>query len=65
MKDCVICGQPIHPIRIEAQPRAVTCGRACSEFRKTNNRAAARRAYKDRQKALHGPQPGADTKPAH
>ena len=37
---CAVCGRPIHPERLAALPRAVTCSAACSGERQRQHRAA-------------------------
>ena len=42
-KDCVMCGKRIHPERLAAQPRTITCSATCSHARAIRDaRIAAR-----------------------
>ena len=41
---CAECGEPIHPERLAAQSRTVTCSRKCSDVRAAVRRAKASRA---------------------
>ena len=48
---CIVCGEPIHPARIAAQPAAKTCTRACSLQRKKELWSASSTRCHRRQRA--------------
>lgn len=50
---CKVCGDPIPDARLEAQPRTVTCSRACSEAHTRNLRAASSARWHKRQREAH------------
>ena len=53
--NCRICKEPIHPARLEVQPRVVTCSTACSaENLKQLRRENAKRQYQRKKKELRG-----------
>ena len=51
MRECVICGEEIHPERISAQPRVKTCKRECSEENVKRVRAKINQRWRKEQKA--------------
>lgn len=48
---CLTCGGPIHPERLAAQPRAVTCSAPCSAERQKQHQAAGARKAMARRRA--------------
>ena len=51
MKRCKVCGRPIPEARLEAAPRAETCGRACATENRQVNARARSKAQRARAKA--------------
>ena len=45
--NCVICEKPIHPKRIEAQPRCKTCGHECSKEHTKRVRAKIHKRWRE------------------
>jgi len=50
-RQCAICGNDIHPARLEVAPRTVTCCTECSLRRQHQLRAAATKRWREKQKA--------------
>ena len=51
MKPCKVCGRPIPEARLEAQPRAETCSRACANENRMGNARKRAKAQRGRAKA--------------
>ena len=59
-RDCTICGRRIHPERLAASPRTITCSKTCAHARyirdaRTSSRDAnSRRRARERAERMAG-----------